>query len=245
MKLLRCCTLVALACIAGDAQADNKDFDVEFAECGEYVGIGYVPFERARGLVPAEYTLARDGDNAVIVVRVANCDSVAVNGGNSRSARTAQIGISLAAAEPAADIDNYLLWYVTDLGPLHAKLGAAGIKNGNDQQLAFVFEAAGGTGPLSIDVDAPQFPAYPLEGEATPPTGDPVRFTANWWSEGRHGTVLMRSVFPQIRFSGASVTLTTSPDSELAALIGAESLQFAILDSYNEFETALMEVRLQ
>jgi hypothetical protein len=55
----------------------------------------------------------------------------------------------------------------------------------------------------------------------------------------------MHSVFPQIRFSSASVTLTTPANSELAALIGGTSLQFAILDSYNGFDDALMEVRLQ
>lgn len=244
MKLVRCGMLLAIACLGGSARADSRDFDVAFSGCAEYVGIGYVPFDRARARVPAAYTLARNGDSAVIVVRVADCTSIAIDGGRGASGRTAQIGISITRSEPA-DIHNYLLWYVTDVGSLHGKLEAAGAPNGNDQQLSFEFDPAGGSGPLSVDVDAPQFPAYALTGEATEPSADPVIFTASWWSDGRNGTLRMHSVFPQIRFSGASATLTTAANSEVAALIGAQSMQFAILDSYNEFASASMQVRLQ
>lgn len=244
MNRMRCGTMLAIACLAGSARADERDFDVAFDDCAEYVGIGYVPFERARERVPAAYTLARAGDSAVIVVRIADCASVAVTGGRGASGRTAQIGVTISKSEPA-DIHNYLLWYVTDHGSLHGKLEAAGATNGTDQQLSLDFDATGETGPLFVDVDAARFPAYALSGEATPPSGDPVRFTAVWWTDGRNGTLRMHSLFPEIRFSGASVTLTASANSELAALIGAESLQFAILDSYNEFASASMQVRLQ
>src|SRR5262245_59989341 len=124
MKVL-CGTLLAIVCLAGSARADSRDFDVAFDGCAEYVGIGFVPFDRARARVPAAYTLARDGDNAVIVVRIADCASVAVGGARGASGRTAQIGISITRSEPA-DIHNYLLWYVTDLGSLHGKLDAIG-----------------------------------------------------------------------------------------------------------------------
>jgi hypothetical protein len=245
MKLLHWGSAIVLIWSAGTAvQASDKDFDVQFQDCVEYVGIGLVPAARARPLVPAEYTLAGDANNAVIVVRVANCASVAVAGKNARAARTAQVGIMLNGPDPSADINNYLLWYVTDHGQLHGALSAAGLKAGNDQQLSFVFAPTDATGPLSIDVDAASFPPYQLAGQATAPSASPVSFVANWWFDGTQGVVRMHSVFPEIRFSSASMTLTTPANSSLSALIGGTSLQFALLDSYNSFEDALMEVRL-
>jgi hypothetical protein len=98
---------------------------------------------------------------------------------------------------------------------------------------------------LTIDVTAPGGSAYQLDGAAALPGSAPVRFMANWWFDGKHGRVLMRTDFPQIRFSDATVTLTTAANSDLAALIGGPSLQFAILDSYNAFDSALMQARLQ
>lgn len=236
--------VVVLSWVASEARANNKDFDVQFDDCVEYVGIGFVPAAPARALVPAQYTLAGDANNAVLVVRVVDCGAVSVDGKNPRAARTAQVGVMLAGQEPGADIDNYLLWYVTDHGQLHGKLSSAGLDTGNDQQLSFLFTPAGGDGPFASDVIAAQSPPYSLDGEAQEPPAAPVTFVANWWSNGKHGVVRMHSDFPAINFSTASVTLTTPANSELAVLIGGTSMQFALLDSYNGFESAWMEVRL-
>lgn len=244
MKTAQWCLVFVLSWFASEARANNKDFDVQFDDCVEYVGIGFVPAGPARALVPAQYTLAGDTSNAVLVVRVVDCGAVSVDGKNARAARTAQIGVMLAGQPPGADIDNYLLWYVTDHGQLHGKLSSAGLKTGNDQQLSFAFTPAGGAGPFASDVGASQTPVYSLDGQAQEPPVNPVPFVANWWSDGQHGQVRMHSDFPAISFSSAVVTLTTPANSELAALIGGTSMQFALLDSYNGFESALMEVRL-
>jgi hypothetical protein len=230
---------------AGNVLADNKDFDVSFDECVEFAGIGFVPAARARPRVPAKYTLAGDAQNAVIVVRVVDCSAVSVDGKPAKPARIAQIGLSLVVPGSSASIDNYLLWYVTDLGNLTGKFSAAGVGAGNDQQLSFEFAPSGGTGPLSIDVDAAKFPAYDLDGRASAPTADPVPFVATWWADGKHGTLRMETILPAIRFSGASMTMSFPAGSELAALSGAQTLRFALLDSYNAFDSALMQARLQ
>jgi hypothetical protein len=248
MTLLRWATLSILTCLtcsASRALAANTDFDVKFDQCSEYVGIGFVPAARARALVPAKYTLAGDATNAVVVVRVTRCAAVTLDGGNAKPAHTAQIGIKITGPNATADIDNYLLWYVTDLGELEAKMQAAGVACGNDQQLSFDFTPAASPTPLAIDVDAAQFPAYRLQGQAAASSAAPVPFVANWWSDGSKGTLRMHTEFPQIRFGSASVTLTTPAGSALAMLIGAQTIQFPLLDSYNEFGAVVMQVRKQ
>jgi hypothetical protein len=229
------------------AWAGNKDFVVQFDNCAEYVGIGLVPAERVRPLVPNQYALALSGSNAQLVVRVVNCVNVSVDGKKSGPARTAQIGVTLAStADPNFQIDNYLLWFVTNSGKLHGKLEAAGIKNGNDQQLQFVFDPIsedGGT--LTIDVDAPRFPSFPLFGNASYPSSPPQEYLANWYADSKQGTLLMQTSFHQLRFGKAELVLTPTPDSELADLIGSTSLEFTGLNSYNEWSTATMQATLR
>ena len=240
MHGLRWAAVLVFTCTASPVLAANTDFDVTFDQCVEYVGIGLVPKARARPLVPAAYTLAGDETNAVLVVRVTSCAAVAVDGKNPKPAHTAQIGITITGPNATADIDNYTLWYVTDLGNLNGKFQAAGINAGNDQPLAFSSPS-----PISIEVDAAQFPAYSLQGQAATPNTSPVFFSANWWVDGSKGRLRMHTDFPQIRFGGASVTLTTPAGSPLAQLIGGQTLQFPVLDSYNTFGPVVMQVRKQ
>ena len=237
--------VITLVCVSKLALAESKDFKATFAKCGEYVGIGYVPASSARSLVPSQYDLAGDDTNALLVVRVASCAEVSVNGKNAGPARTAQIGVMLKGPDASADINNYLLWFVTDSGKLHGALEAAGVKNGNDQQLKLMFEPIGATGTLAIDVDAPRFPAFPLLGSATAPSSPPQSFLANWWADGRHGVLRMQTSFQQLRFGEADLVLTPAADSELAELIGSPSLSFRALNSYNEWQAATMQASLQ
>jgi hypothetical protein len=70
-----------------------------------------------------------------------------------------------------------------------------------------------------------------------------VQFIASWWADGNHGVVRARTVFPAIRFGASATTLTTPAGSELAELIGGTTLTFPILDSYNTFGSAQLQVR--
>lgn len=234
------------SCVTSRALAANVSFNVQFDQCGEFVGIGLVPMANARALVPPQYTLAADPKTgqAMIVVRVTSCQSVSVDGKNPKPAHTAQIGISVVIPGSTAQIDNYLLWFVTDLGVLHGKLQAAGLQNGNDQQLSVVFAPSGATGPLHIDVNSPRFPAFPVTGVITSPPGSPVPFVANWYADTRNGTLRMHTVF-DIGFGSADAGVTPEPGSALAELIGSDTdtLHFGVLDSYNEWKAATMELR--
>lgn len=239
------CAAVITMCLSDPALAGGKDFSASFDQCGEYVGIGLVPAEQARKLVPSEYELALYDESAQLVVRVASCAEVSVDGSKPGPARTAQIGVMLHGPDNSAHINNYLLWFVTDSGKLHGKLQAAGIQNGNDQQLLLTFEPIGGSGGLRIDVSSPRFPAYPLFGKASVPTDPPISFVANWYADGRHGTLRMQTSFQALRFGAAELELMPEPGSQLAELIGADSLSFEVLDSYNEWRSATMQASLQ
>lgn len=244
MRTMPWVVVCLLVCCARQAHAANTDFTVQFDRCAEYVGIGLVPEGNARDLVPDRYELDLKDGKAQLVVRIASCQSVAVDGKNPRAARTAQIGIKLVGHDPNTQIENYLLWFVTDSGTLHGKLEAAGVHNGNDQQLALAFGPIAGTGSLTLDVSAPRFPAYPLLVSGTKPGDTAFSFAANWFADGRRGTLRMHTDFPVIRFGDASLEIQTEASSQLAALVGASSLVLDVMHYYNEWDSATLQATL-
>jgi hypothetical protein len=222
------------------------DLSVEFSNCTEFAGIGYVPTANARPLVPAHYALAGDATNALIVVRAVDCDGVSVNGSKAKKTRLSQIGLMVTGQDTSASINNYTLWYATDNAVLHAKLNAAGADTNVDENLKYKFEADGsGGGTLAIRTTPPSAPNYHATGPVVVPTAAPVPFTATWWFDGNRGTLSMRTPFAALKFGGATLTLTTPKVSALAKLIGATTLEFPALNSYNAFADATMTVTLQ
>ncbi len=223
---------------AGAVDVAANNLTVDFTSCREFAGIGFVPAENARPLVPAHYTLAGDATSAVIVARVAQCADSTIDRRRVGPGTLAQIGISLVGPDTTADINNYTLWYTTTSRALAAGLLAHGIRAEVDDDLRFKVDAT--TGALTAS-DAPRrAPAFHLGGVAVPPTADPVPFTASWWQDGERRVATMRTTFPEIAFGTSTTTLTTPSGSALARLIGDTSLGFPLLDSYNQFATAHM-----
>src|SRR6185295_232141 len=143
----------------------SKDFDVDFQGCTEVAAIGTVPAANARRLVPSHYTLAGDSTNALIVVRVAGCTSTSVDGKKATEGKVAQIGAVLSGPDATADINNYMLWYITDSGQLHGKLTAAGLAADNDQGLAYAFDA----GKIAAMTSPSHAPRFAIGGPAEVP----------------------------------------------------------------------------
>jgi hypothetical protein len=217
----------------------NKDFDVDYANCAEFAGIGVVPAANARPLVPAHYTLAGDAANAVIVVRVASCASSVVDGKAQGATLTSQIGIRVTGQDESAFINNYTLFAATNVARLHARFKAAGVDVDNTKKISFSLAS----GTLTAASSSSHTPSFLVSGSAATPASDPVEFIASWWADGNHGVVRARTVFPEIRFGEASTVLTTPAGSELAQLIGGTTLTFPFLDSYNTFASSHLEVR--
>jgi uncharacterized protein (DUF697 family) len=224
---------------AEESALGNKDFDVDFSNCAEFVGIGFVPTANARPLVPAHYTLAGDANNAVIVVRVSRCAGSLLDGNVNGETTTSQVGISVTGQDTTADINNYTVFYATNEPVLHARLTAAGLGSDNTNDLSLEFSGAA----LDVASSSAHTPTFEVNGSAAAPTADPVQFIASWWADGNHGVFRQRTVFPAIRFSNSTVTLTTPAGSALAALVGGTSYTFALLDSYNTFPASHLEVR--
>jgi hypothetical protein len=221
----------------------TADFDVDFAGCSEVAGIGFVPRANARPLVPAEYELAGDAENAVMVVRAVKCDAVSVAGHSAEPSTLTQIGITVTGQDPSADINNYTLWYISDQPLLTATLTAAGASAEQSQHISYTRTAESAGESLDFVATPSRAPAHELHGPVVTPTAAAVPFTATWWAETARGSLRMRTVIPSIAFGGASMTLSTPAESSLGKLIGAPSLTFALLDSYNTFASAQMHVQ--
>lgn len=244
MRCIRRAVFCLILCCAGPVLADDLGFDVQWNGCTEYVGIGYIPFAKARELVPSDFTLATGPTGkAILVVRATSCSAASIAGGNPQAVRTAQVGISLSGQDPGADINNYLLWFVTDSAALTSKMQAAGIHPGAVQLLTLAYTQL--TSTLALNVTAIGSASYTALGSASAPTSSPVPFIANWFFEGEQGVVRMHTAFPAIRFGTAHTVLTPTPATEMAALVGSLTLEWDVLDSYNSWSSASMQSRMQ
>src|SRR5215510_6546532 len=93
---------------------DQQDFNVEFTNCVESIGVGLVPTEVVQPLVPAGFHLVGEGQPVTpIVVRTADCGGIAVAGERSKAGSVVQIGVVIVPPDFSADINNYTLWYYT------------------------------------------------------------------------------------------------------------------------------------
>jgi hypothetical protein len=226
--------------VAEETQAvSDKDFDVAFDECTVFAGLARVDMARARALVPPEYTLFDDGGFARMVVRVASCAEVTVDGKDGGETIVSHIGIGLVGPDTTVNLNNYTLWYATDNSLLHARLTAAGVNADNSNQLSLAFA----DGTLSVSSSSSHTPSFTVQGSAILPVNPAVPTSASWWDNGSRGAIRSRTVLPEIQFGTASTVLTTPAGSALADLIGGTTLTFPVLDSYNVFPTGAMEVR--
>jgi len=172
-----------------------------------------------------------------------DCEEVSVQVRPVRSATLAKVGVSVTERDECSDINYYTLWAATTHGQLHGRLKSVGVDSDLDANLAYAFSPKCSTdGILAIDVSPPRSPDCEVNGTAVAPSSAPVPFVATWWAETAAGDVRMRTEFPEIRFGSASMTLTTALGSEMAELIGDTTMTFALLDSYNTFDHALLEV---
>src|SRR5215467_14529208 len=63
------------------ADAPTAGFEVEFSACLETIGVGLVPTDLARALVPPEFILVGEGTPVTpIVVRTSRCGGISFDG---------------------------------------------------------------------------------------------------------------------------------------------------------------------
>lgn len=224
-------------------QNESAGFSVGFSNCVESIGVTLVPTERARPLVPPEFHLVgEDTPVTPLVVRTARC-GIAVAGHSPRTGAIVQIGLVIVPPDFTGDINNYTLWYYTtdvDLARHLQRLGVAAQYVPTIKYYAPV--GAGQPAPFFVAVPRPGNPALWLQGTVTESENPAGSFVANWWRKTLGGSVKMNTNVPSIFVGSADLVLRTEPDSGLGQLIGGSATGFPVLQQFNTFPTAEMQV---
>jgi hypothetical protein len=226
------------------ASAGGEAFAVVFTNCVESIGVTLVPTEKARTLVPPEFHLVGEAAPVTpLVVRTARCD-IAVAGQAPNAGSIAQIGLVIVPPDFTGDINNYTLWYYTTDAELANHLVRLGVSAQHVQNIAYGYVpgAAGSPVPFFVNIPRPGDPTFSLTGTVTRSETPSGSFVANWWQKGRSGSVKMNTDVPSIFVGSANLTLTTDSDNELGQLIGGRSTGFPVIQQFNNFLSAQMQV---
>ena len=217
------------------------NFPVEFTDCVESIGVTLVPTASARALVPNQFILAGDGQPVTpLVVRTARCHGIATAGHNPTSGEIVQIGAVIVPPDFTGDINNYTIWYYTSDLRLALRLLLAGI---NAQYVPTIdYDYHTHDNAFHVSVPLPGIPRLALSGTVTPSSQPAGSFVANWWQTARGGIVKMSTNVPVINIGGADLSMTTNQHGPLGQLIGGSSTGFPILQQFNTFDLAHMQV---
>ena len=237
------------AAVAGASQASNPSpgFTVDFTDCIESIGVGLVPTANARALVPAEYVLAGDGGAATpIVVRTSRCGGIAVDGHKARAGSIVQVGAVIVPPDFTGDINSYTFWYYTSNDGLAFRLRSVGV---NAQLVDIDYDYRPDVNryhnpnAFHVEVPWPGDPRFSLSGTVDPSTAPSGSFDANWWKSAVGGdSVKMETHVPVIDIGGADLTVSTKANSSLGQLLGGASAEFPLLQQFNQFHNAQMQV---
>ena len=239
---------IAVVAVAGggwniaSAADHSANFSVEFTDCVESIGVTLVPTASARVYVPHQFILAGEGQPVTpLVVRTSQCTNIAVAGHEPMAGEIVQIGAVIVPPDFTGDINNYTIWYSTS----NAKLATQLRKVGVDAELVPVinYDYQSANNLLSVRIPAPFEPTLTLSGNVVPSSNSAGSFTANWWQQTKTGIVKMRTNVPVIKIGGADLTLNTE-DDPLTQLLGGPSTGFPIIQQFNTFAAANMQVSI-
>jgi hypothetical protein len=230
-----------------NSMRNHSSLSVEFTDCVESIGVGLIATAQARALVPSEFQLAGDGTPVTpIVVRTARCGGIAVNGHRPRAGKIVQIGAVIVPPDFTGDINNYTLWYYTSNGDLARHLVRIGVRAQHVPTLDYDYHRseAGGQSSLHVAVTRPGEPTLRLDGLVVASDTSAGSFEANWWVKAGRHSVKMATNVPEIFIGGADLLLKTRRQNQLGQLIGGDTLGFPVLQQFNVFANANMQVSL-
>jgi hypothetical protein len=235
--------LILASALSAAALFAQPSSEVQFSDCTEYVGAGWVPLAQAAPFVPTTFQLFTNGPQALLVTRAAECQSVVIDNSRPEAARLSQIGVSVVSPDGTGDINNYTVMYVTNSKRLAQRLERAGLPVKVDEDLAYEVNA----GNLFVDVSPEDGPAFFFNGAVTDPapnSGFP--FLANGWYESRRGRMKMATNIPNIAFGPGAVTIYSRKDAPVGKLINGNSFSaFGFFNVRGKFATGRMEVTVR
>ena len=237
--------LLAPALVLVSHRADAAEFAVDFTNCIESIGVGLVATAPARAAVPAGFVLAGESDLVTpVVVRTSRCHGISVDGGRARPGVVVQIGLVIVPPDFTGDINNYTLWYYTNDSKLAQKLQRAGVEAQFVADIAEAYLPAvqRDPAPLVVLVPPPARPPLAIGGHVTASTDPAGSFEANWWVQSGGARVKMDTDVPTIFIGTADLTLLTNPANPLGELLGGGEVHFPILQQFNTFAHAHMDV---
>ena len=194
-----------------------------------------VDVERARELVPAEYTIGTDGTGrSLVIVSLVACEDTAVDGVLRSHAVYSDL---LLQVDPPPDsgtppidhvFDAYWAWVVTDEPAVHAGLSRLGMFHGFDSDISLIATETSTNGRvLAVDGEV-RWPHSPfrIHGDVVDftPVGIPA-YSNHFWQDVTDGRMLARlSKLPAggpVAEEGriAYFTLTTPAGTPLARLL--------------------------
>ncbi|HEX3083265.1 MAG TPA: hypothetical protein VHP99_01980 [Pyrinomonadaceae bacterium] len=215
-------------------------FGVAFTDCVESIGVTLAPTASVRAYVPEQFILAGDGQPVTpLVVRTAQCAGIATADQKPKPGEIVQIGAVIIPPDFTGDINNYTIWYYTSDAKLAVQLRQAGV---DARHVPTIDYNHADDGFFNVHVPKPGIPQFDLLGTVQPSADPAGSFLANWWQQTPAGIIKMATNVPLINIGGANLTLTTEPASLLGQLIGGSSTGFPIIQQFNTFSAAQMEV---
>ncbi|MCU0494360.1 MAG: hypothetical protein MUD01_22455, partial [Chloroflexaceae bacterium] len=220
---------------------EPPDLHLTLANCVEGVGVGLVATEWAKALIAAPLQLVGAAEHVTPLVVLAVRGEIGVDGQRPTPGIIVQAGLMLVPPDGTGDVNVATCWYYTSNGRLAHSLRRWGIPAHHVPKLAFEYLPGQPRGTLSVEVPPPVEPPLALDGSVGQPN-ETISFVANWWASTANGIVKMTTTIPRAVVGEASLTLTTDPCSALGTLIGGPSLEFAVLQRFNTFAAARLEL---
>lgn len=216
-------------------------FQVRFDSCVESIGVGLAPTPSIQSQIPDGFIPVGANDPVTpIVVRTARCN-LSILGHVRERRKIVQIGAVIVPPDGTGDINNYCIYYYTDDLVLALALNLSGVKA---QYVPVLQYNVGVDGDFSVRVPIPANPRLAIRGSVVPSNVPVGAFVANWWQSGYLGSVKMTTTVPAIKIGGADLQLTTPSNSSLASLLGTSEVGFPILQQFNGFDAATMNVAI-
>ena len=248
MQTLKLITGLALACTYTLTFADkgsDRNFQVSFNDCKEYVAFGPISLAKAQAILPDGYIASDIDGNGGIVVRTSVCAEVSVDGAPPQPAIVAHYGINIESLDGSGDINNYTLVYVTDHPQLAGKIRRIGLPAIYSAYIA-AEDPVTRPGSVYISIFGIGLIPYSLTGNVNDPIEPAFQFLANWWFEGRFGTLKQATNFASIAFGPANLVLQTTTPSALGQLIaGNTDSNFPVYNIRGVYAMAIMDVTLE